>query len=65
MKDLHLLDVSRLLIRDGNMRLKSGTEIIDLNVFLLDNTLLLTKKKTIKGSIKFKVYKKVCYLFNV
>lgn len=55
--DLGLLDSERTLIRDGVLKKRHGVDMIDLDVFLFDNYLLLTRKRATDKNVEYRVYK--------
>ena len=58
-EELKLLDPKRLLVRDGMLLVKKTTADVEVNVFLFDHALLITRKKE-NG---FKIFKKVFFVF--
>lgn len=54
-----MLEKNRMLIRDGILKTRSGVELIDLDVILLDNFLLLTRKKEDVDSVHRRIFKKI------
>jgi hypothetical protein len=60
---LSLDDPKRVLIRDGVLRRRNATDA-DVEVFLFDNCLLLTKRKEDENGVLNRVYKAVYHIFN-
>ncbi|KAJ9070514.1 RHO1 GDP-GTP exchange protein 2 [Entomophthora muscae] len=57
---LNLLSEKRQLIRDGIVKKKTGVDQVELNIFLFDHLLLLSKKKPSKegDGFMYKIHKK-------
>jgi hypothetical protein len=56
---LDLLNKDRILIRDGGLKKRSGVDIVEMQVFLFDHMLLLTKTKITGPAPEYRVHKKV------
>ncbi|KAI0226125.1 RHO1 GDP-GTP exchange protein 2 [Massospora cicadina] len=57
---LNLMSEKRQLIRDGTVKKKTGVDQVELNLFLFDHILLLSKKKPLKDGdgFMYKIHKK-------
>lgn len=60
-EELQLLHPSRRLLRSGALKRKHGADLVDLEVFLLDTHLVLTRRKQTEKGVEYRLYREVAF----